>query len=232
MRLAVLTDVHSNLEALQATLAEIDKRGADLIVCLGDTVGYGPDPQACVDLIRARCAFVVKGNHDEGVVHGGEGYLPPDGVIAAIHNQRHLDAESLAWLDGLPYTETVETATLVHATPETPHLWLRAGDFGVAQRQFDHFSTPLCLAGHLHIPAVVGQRLGQLRVKPGGRYFVLVGATGQPRDHNARACVAFLDTEAQQYELVRVPYRVDETARKIVAAGLPPRLGERLKMGT
>lgn len=232
MRLAVITDIHANLEALQAVLSEVDRRGADAIVCLGDVVGYGADPQACVDLVRERCAVVIKGNHDVGVVAGGEGYLPPDGVLAAQHNQRHLDAESLAWLDALPYTAVVETATLVHATPEAPERWLRADSFAVAHRQFEHFSTPVCLAGHLHLPAVMGQRLGQLRVKPGGRYFVVVGAVGQPRDHNPRASVGFFDTEALHYELVRVPYRVDEAARKIVEAGLPRRLADRLKEGT
>ena len=231
MRLAVLADVHSNLEALQAVLAEVDNRGVDATVCLGDVVGYGADPQACVDLVRERCSIVVMGNHDEGVVAGGVGYLPPDGVAAAIHNQRALDDESLAWLRALPYTAVVETATLVHATPETPHLWLRADSFGVPQRQFEHFDTPVCLAGHLHVPAVVGQRMGQLRVRPGGRFFVVVGAVGQPRDGNPRASVGFLDTEAMTYELVRVPYRVDEAARKIVEAGLPSRLAERLKVG-
>ena len=232
MRFAIFGDIHANLEALQAVLAEVDKRGADAIACLGDVVGYGADPQACVDLVRERCTYVVKGNHDEGVVQGGEGYLPPDGVAAAIHNQRNLDAESLAWLDTLPYMETIETATLVHATPEAPHLWLRASEFGVAQRQFEHFSTPVCMVGHLHIPAVVGQRLGQMRVRPGGRFFIVVGAAGQPRDNNPRANVAFFDTEAITYDPVRVPYRTDEAARKIIAAGLPARLAERLKTGT
>lgn len=231
VRLALIADVHSNLEALTAVLAEVDKRGVDQIVCLGDVVGYGADAQACVDLVRERCAVTVLGNHDEAVVSGNVQYLPRDGQAAALHNRAHLDADALAWLAALPTEAVVENTTLVHATPQLPKLWLRADSFQVSHAQFQHFDTPICFAGHMHMPAVVGERIGQMRVKPGGRFFVVCGSTGQPRDANPRAFVGFFDTEAFAYEPVRVPYNVDEAARRIVEAGLPVELGRRLRSG-
>ena len=231
MRLAVLADVHSNLEALAAVLRVVNERGADAVVCLGDVVGYGADAQACVDLVRASCGIIIRGNHDEAVATGEVGPLPKDGQAAALHNREHLDADALAWLGALPFTAVLDTATLVHATPQAPERWLRADSFGLVQAQFGHFDTPVCLAGHMHVPSVVGQKVGQLRVRPGGRFFVVCGSVGQPRDNNPRAAVSFFDTAAMQYEVVRVPYHVEGAVAKIRAAGLPESLGNRLKVG-
>ena len=231
MRLALIADVHSNLEALQSVLREVDRRGVDQIVCLGDTVGYGADAQACVDLVRERCAVTVLGNHDEAVATGNVAGLPKDGQAAALHNRAHLDADALAWLAALPATAVVENATLVHATPHLPLVWLRSDGFQVAHAQFQHFDTPICFAGHMHIPAVVGEKIGQMRVRPGGRFFVVCGSAGQPRDGNPRAFVSFFDTDAFAYEPVRVPYNVDEAGRRILEAGLPQELARRLRSG-
>lgn len=231
MRLALIADVHSNRQALEAVLAEIDRRGADRIVCLGDVVGYGAEARACVDLVRARCAATVLGNHDLAVATGEVSGLPIDGQAAALHNRAALDADALAWLAGLPLTATVETATLVHATPETPERWLRPDAFAVSHRQFGFFDTPVCFAGHQHMPAVTGERIGQLRVKPGGRFFVVVGAVGQPRDGDPRAAFSLFDTEAMTHEAVRVPYYVEGAEAAIREAGLPEALGRRLRRG-
>lgn len=232
MRLALIADVHSNLPALEAVLREVDARGVDEIACLGDVVGYGAEAQACVDIVRARCALVVRGNHDEAVATGTTAGLPKDGVVAALHNREHLDADALAWLAGLPLVEIVDEAvTLVHATPQTPERWLRADSFQVVHAQFGFFATPVCVAGHQHMPAVTGERVGQLRVRPGGRFFVVAGSVGQPRDGNPRAAVSFYDTEKMQYEIVRVPYNVDTAAQRILDAGLPLALARRLKIG-
>lgn len=231
MRLALLADIHSNLDALQSVLKEVDRRGVDQIVCLGDVVGYGAEAQACVDLVRERCSVTVLGNHDEAVVTGEVQYLPKDGQAAALHNRAHLDADALAWLAALPAEAVVENATLVHATPHLPRAWQRSDSFTVAHAQFQHFATPICFAGHMHVPAIVGEKVGQMRVRPGGRYFVVCGSAGQPRDGNPRAFVSFFDTDAFTYEAVRVPYNVDEAARRINEAGLPLELGRRLRSG-
>ncbi|MDX1546637.1 MAG: metallophosphoesterase family protein [Rhodothermales bacterium] len=232
MKLAVFSDVHSNLQALRAVLAEIDRRGADAVYCLGDLVGYGADPVPCVELVRRRCAAVVLGNHDLAVATGeGLRTLPRAARKAAEHNRQRLAEGQLAYLAGLPLVAEHDGCTFVHATPGDPETWQRLGSFLTALEQFEHFTTPVCFIGHSHVPAVMGNRLGLMRVQPGARFLINVGSVGQPRDGDPRACVGFFDTEAFTYELVRLPYEVEAAAARIVAAGLPKRLARRLERG-
>lgn len=232
MKIAVLSDIHSNLEALKTALAEVEARGVDAVYCLGDIVGYGAEPSRCVEIVREVCTQSVLGNHDLAVATGrGLKMLPPDGQAAAHHNSVHLSEEQRTWLRALPLKVEAHGCTFVHATPELPEAWYRVDSYVVAQAQFKHFATDVCFVGHTHIPAVMANRLGVLQVRPGNRYLVNVGSVGQPRDQNPRLCVAFFDTEAFHYELVRMPYHIEGAAAKIIAAGLPPRLAERLKMG-
>jgi len=232
MRLAVLSDVHANLEALQAALAEADARGADAVVCLGDVVGYGPDPGPCVDLIRERCVAVVMGNHDAAVaLDAGTDVLPRDGQTAALLHRSLLTADQTAWLAGLPYTAVAGGATLVHAAPDRPEEWVRLDSFGAVQAQFAAFATAVCFVGHSHKPAVVSDAVGVTRVRPGHRYLVNVGSVGQPRDHDPRAAFGLFDTEAVSYELVRVHYDLARTRVRIAEQGLPEGLGDRLAVG-
>lgn len=232
MKLAIISDIHSNLEALEAVLAAIDARDVDAIYCLGDVVGYGPDPAACVELVRARCAGVVRGNHDVAVAsEGGLRRLPPDGQAAARHNRAHLSEAQLAYLDDLPLRLDADGYTFVHATPDEPSAWKRLERFTLAQQQFECFDAAICFLGHTHVPAVMSDRLGVLRVRAGNRYLVNVGSVGQPRDHNPHAAFALFDAASFEHETVRVPYDVEQTAAKIVDAGLPRRLGDRLKVG-
>ena len=232
MRLAVLSDVHANLEALTAVLAEADARGADALVCLGDVVGYGPDPGACVDLVRERCAVTVMGNHDAAVVlDAGLEVLPPDGRTAAVAQRDVLTAEQSAWLAGLPLSAVAFGVTLAHASPAEPERWHRLDSFAAVQAQFAAFETAVCFIGHSHKPAVVSDQIGVTRVRPGHRYLINVGSVGQPRDHDARAAFGMFDTEAVSYESVRVYYDVARTRLRIDEAGLPAGLGDRLSAG-
>lgn len=231
MRIALLSDIHANLQALQAALTEIDRRGADTLVCLGDVVGYNADPKPCLDLVRQRCAITIRGNHDEAVATGDTKGLPKDGAEAARLHHEMLDAADRAWLLNLPLSATLDVCTFVHATPQHPDRWLRVDSYQVAHAQFDYFDTPICFAGHTHSPGVMGQKVGQFQVRPGGRFFVNVGSVGQPRDGNPRACIAFFDTEAFSYELVRLPYHVEGARQRIEAVGLPRSLSDRLRMG-
>ena len=231
VRIALLSDVHANLQALQAVLAELDRRAPDVAVCLGDVVGYNADPKACLDLVRSRCQIVLRGNHDEAVATGDVRGLPRDGALAAKLHHNLLDEDDRAWLGTLPLIATLENCTLVHATPQEPERWLRVESYQVAHAQFDHFTTPLCFAGHTHSPGVMGQKVGQFQVRPDGRFFVNVGSVGQPRDGNPRACVAFFDTETFAYELVRLPYHVEGARQRIEDVGLPRTLSDRLRTG-
>lgn len=232
MKLAILSDIHANLEALEAVLAEVDERAPDAICCLGDIVGYGADPAPCLQLIRDRCDVVVQGNHDVAVgANRNVDALPRDGRTAAEYHREQLSEEQRTYLSELPLRTEAYGCTFVHATPKSPASWHRLTSFNRAQEQFDHFETDICFIGHTHIPAVLSNKLGVLRVRPGNRYLVNAGSVGQPRDHNPRACVGFLNTEAVDYELVRVPYDVERAADKIREAGLPDRLAERLQAG-
>ncbi len=231
MRLALLSDIHANLEALTTVLAEIDQRGADALLCLGDVVGYNADPKPCLDLVRERCTITIRGNHDEAVATGNVKGLPKDGAAAARLHHDLLDEADRAWLATLPLRAVFEDCTLVHATPQEPEHWLRVDSYQVAHAQFNHFDTPICFAGHTHSPAVLSEKIGQFQVRKGGRFFVNVGSVGQPRDGNPRACVAFFDTEAFTYEIVRLPYHVEGARQRIEEVGLPRSLSDRLRLG-
>jgi diadenosine tetraphosphatase ApaH/serine/threonine PP2A family protein phosphatase len=232
VKLALISDIHSNLEALSQAFETIDARSPDAVYCLGDIVGYGADPAACVDLVRSRCAGAVLGNHDEAVaLQRGLDYLPPDGRKAAEHNRAHLAEDQRAYLAGLPLTLEVAGCTLAHAAPQDPERWYRIDSYLRAQEQFKHFATDVCFIGHTHVPAVMSNRLGVLKVRPGHRYLINVGSVGQPRDNNPHLCVTFFDTDSFAYELVRVAYNVEAAAAKIIEAGLPDRLAKRLHVG-
>ena len=232
MRLALFSDIHGNLEALQTALAEAASRGVDQIVNLGDVVGYGPDPGPCVDLVREHCAASLMGNHDEAVATGRSlSMLPKAGKAAVELHREWLSDDHLAWLQGLHYRMVGHDVTLAHAAPHKPELWPRLTSFGDLQLQFDAFDTPICFVGHSHRPAIVSDQIGVSRVRPGHRFLVDVGSIGQPRDHDPRLAFGIFDTEAFAYELVRAHYDVGLTSAKIRKSGLPEELASRLRRG-
>jgi diadenosine tetraphosphatase ApaH/serine/threonine PP2A family protein phosphatase len=239
MRIAVVSDVHSNLPALEAVLEEIGKVHADMICCLGDIVGYGPFPNECVALIRKHAAAVVKGNHDSGLLgetpirdfnNLGKQSLRWTGEVIA--------AEHLEFLRGLPMLTTVGPLTLVHATPANPGSWTYILTMEHAREAFGAMTTELCCIGHTHVPVVIGEdssinsfRPPQKHSPGGSRFLINVGSVGQPRDGDPRAAFGLLDTGAWTYELIRVEYDVEGTAAAILNAGLPKELAQRLYRG-
>lgn len=232
MRLAVLSDIHANREALEAALRLAEAARVEAVYCLGDVVGYGADPGPCVDLVQAHCDGCVRGNHDEAVaLNRGLAYLPRDGQEAARLHRRLLTDAQRAYLAALPLVLEAHGATFVHASPERPGEWLRLDAFALIQAQFRHFGTPVCFIGHTHVPAVIANRLGVLTVRPGNRYLINVGSVGQPRDGDPRLAFGLYDTETMAYELVREAYDLDAAAAQIRTAGLPARLADRLAVG-
>ncbi|MEM1056864.1 MAG: metallophosphoesterase family protein [Bacteroidota bacterium] len=232
MRLAVLSDVHANLEALTAALDEVDRRGADAIVCLGDVVGYGPDPVPCVEIVRERCDVTVLGNHDEAVAfERGVGYLPKDAQRIAGAHREALSRDQLEWLRSLPLRIEGYGITAAHAAPLEPGAWARLSSFRELQAQFPAFQTEVCFVGHSHRPAVVSDKVGVLRVRKGHRYLIDVGSVGQPRDRDPRLAFGMFDTETFEYELVRVHYDVARTATKIREANYSEGTAARLLRG-
>ncbi len=232
MRLAIVSDIHSNLQAWEAVLEEIDGREIETIYCLGDVVGYGADPAPCVELVRERCAGVVMGNHDKAVVDKKTaGGLPREGKLAVKHNRKQLSAEQIEFLAGLPLRLEAEQCTFVHATPQDPEAWHRIGAFSVTQKQFEYFETDVCFIGHTHVPGLVADRVGTLALRRGHRYLINPGSVGQPRDGDPRASFVVFDPDAFTHEQVRVEYDVERAGTRIIKEGLPKILAERLKRG-
>ena len=233
MQIAIISDIHSNLTALEAVLSDIDRLGINKIYCLGDVVGYGADPAICIDLVRNRCELTVLGNHDLAVATGeGIEYLPDDGQIAAEHNSEQIGEDQREWLASLPYKQSNDLYTFVHASPGHPEKWLRVESFFLAQDQFNHFDTDLCFLGHTHLPGVLCNQLGVLRVRQGHRYMINVGSVGQPRDGDPRASYGVFDPTTFAFDLRRVPYNVERSVQRIREEKLPKRLGRRLEKGS
>lgn len=231
-RIAVISDVHSNVEALEAVLAAIFDRGVDAVYCLGDIVGYGANPVECVDLVRHYCTGVVKGNHDEAVAtNAGIRILPRDGEEAVLHNRSLLSEDRLRYLAELPLKLEENGCTFVHATPDRPGAWRRLEAFPSLRAEFEAFDTAICFTGHSHVPGVVGDRLGAFKLRPGGRFIVNAGSVGKPRDYDPRACAALFDLRAVTLEMLRVPYNTPAASRKVIEAGLPKRLADALSAG-
>lgn len=241
MRYAVLSDIHGNLEALRAVLDDAAAR-ADAVLCLGDVVGYGADPGPCLELLAGRAQAITAGNHEHGVVGRLDlGWFNRYARAAVEWTRARLDPEHLDYLGNLPLRLEVDDATLVHASPAQPEEWdyLVSAEDGLAA--FPAFATRLCFVGHSHVPAVwslgsTGPEYAQgpsaIDVKRGRRYIVNVGSVGQPRDRDPRAAYALWDLDRGRVSIRRVTYDHAATREKIIGAGLPRFLGDRLAAGS
>jgi diadenosine tetraphosphatase ApaH/serine/threonine PP2A family protein phosphatase len=238
VRYAILSDIHGNLEALDAVLGDAAQR-VDTILCLGDIVGYGADPAACVERVADRAHAVVAGNHEHGVTGLLDlGWFNPRARVAAEWTRRRLDGDHRAWLR--PLTFHVDDATLVHASPVHPAEWDYLVSAEDGYEAFAAFATRLCFVGHSHLPGFwsIGSsgpghepRGEEIGLERGRRYLVNVGSVGQPRDGDPRAAYAVWDVDAHRVTIRRVPYDLAAARRKILAAGLPRSLAERLSIG-
>jgi len=232
MLIAVISDIHSNLPALEAVMDAVERESPDEIHCLGDIVGYGADPEPCIDIARRRCKTIVLGNHDLAVADGtGAKLLPPHGRIAAEHNAGVLSDTDRTWLQKLPLKSVSENTTFVHASPRNPDRWTRIESFPIARSQFDHFDTDLCFIGHSHVPAILSDKVGVFNVRRGYRFLINAGSVGQPRDGDPRAAFGLFDTEAFKYRVKRISYDVARAMKRIEEEDLPAQLGRRLEIG-
>lgn len=227
MLLGLLSDVHSNLHALEAVLDDVDDVGPDGLVFLGDVVGYNAFPQACVEQIQTRCQAAVLGNHDKAVLHGGETWFNPAARAGVEHSRRELAKEAMAYLSELPLQDEVASVHLVHGSPRAPVTEYVFPDTHPEALEdiVRHPSVGEARAvamGHTHVPFV--RELEDLLV-------VNVGSVGQPRDGDPRACWCAIDTDEMAAEHRRVSYDIDAAAEAIREAGLPHSLAERLYRG-
>ena len=238
MKLAILSDIHSNLQALEQALRLVGQLRVDEIYCLGDIVGYGGNPNECVALIRERCAKVVKGNHDLATVDLSHSAFHPEAAKTVnAWTFKVLTAENRRYLAWLPFRRVGFDCTFVHASPESPFDWEHVDSVESASRQFAHFSTPVCFVGHTHVPAIIKEDLQIYTLRRGvkfrseDKFLINVGSVGQPRDGNPQLSFGIIDTDAWKYENIRADYDVEGAADAIIRAGLPIILGERLAHG-
>jgi diadenosine tetraphosphatase ApaH/serine/threonine PP2A family protein phosphatase len=242
MRAAVIADIHSNLEAFQAVLRDLEERGgADDIWCLGDIVGYGPDPRECILLLRQQQAVCVAGNHDRAAIGKLDtSAFNPEAAAAAQWTADTLKKEDADYLAGLPLTLRRGEFTLAHGSPREP-IWEYVLSTPAAKANFGAFDSRFCLIGHSHSPLLfeldaknscrMHQLPEELSLSTGSRLIINCGSVGQPRDGDPRASYAIIDTELETLWHHRVQYDIKTTQEKILDADLPARLASRLSVG-
>ncbi len=245
MKYLILSDIHSNHEALSAVLARVKRKRWDKVVFLGDLVGYGANPNQTVDMVRAlKPLQAIRGNHDKvcSGVENGEMFNRV-ALQAAQWTQQRLTKSNLEWLYRLPEGPTVVDGAFAisHGTPIDEDAYI----FGEieALNVFRQTAFPLCFFGHSHFPVVFGlspdaihtvlttSPTFRIRLEPGMRYLVNPGSIGQPRDGSPLASFGMYDSDVKTVTIYRVPYRVERTQKKILDAGLPAPLADRLALG-
>ncbi|MBW7888691.1 MAG: metallophosphoesterase family protein [Bacteroidetes bacterium] len=232
MKIAVISDIHANLEALTTALSYIDSLNIKKIICLGDLVGYGPNPNECVELLTERNIPAVMGNHDYAVNNfSGRKYFNSLALTAIRWTDAALTNENKSFLNALPFTMDLLGQTFVHASPLQPEAFHYIFSLNEAVKNFHAFSTPICFIGHTHSPGIFCEDLVTKTVSHGKKFIVNVGSIGQPRSGDARLCFGIFETETFQFEFVKLPYDAETTQKKISAAGLPKQLGDRLLAG-
>ncbi len=240
MRYAIVSDIHGNIESLERALALIGDE--DTVLCLGDIVGYGPNPNECVRMIHARAKNAVLGNHDLAALENfGVEYFNDAARAAIAWTQSVLSDESRAWLNGLSYELRFPEFLLVHGAPVNYFEYIL--DKRTAARAFANTDAPLVFVGHTHIAEYwvqepdgsIGhkhmQHGGELQLEEGRRYIVDVGSVGQPRDLNPEASFVIYDGASRRVEWIRYPYPIAEVQEKIHHAHLPDYLATRLESG-
>ncbi len=242
MRYAILSDIHGNLPALEAVLRRLEREAVDGFLCLGDTVGYGPFPNECCELVRDLEPQIVRGNHDEAAVtEGAEEWFTPAARECILWTREQLTGENVEFLLSLHPFVDVEGAHLCHGSLFDPDYYTTTAR--EAEFSLERMTAALCFFGHTHyaewfvggdgeLPMQVSVvHGGILKMAPGKRYLVNPGGLGQPRDGNSQTSYAIWDTEAATVEVHRAPYNVSATQARMRDCGLPWSISERLMMG-
>ncbi len=242
-RIAFISDIHSNILALNAVLKHIDTVGVDNIICLGDIVGYGPWPAECIQTIRERNIPTVMGNHDEYVtllMDPRVEQLREEIRQAVEWTQANLSMDDLYWLSKLPMRIDADYFEVLHGS-YFPTRWAYCLDEATFQANFKFQTPQLAFCGHSHSPLIAfdqgeGEQplvdyIRKCTIPEDHKVMVNVGSVGQPRDRNPRACVVFYELETRELWLDRVEYDANAVCKKIYEAGLPKRFGDRLLVG-
>lgn len=244
MKIAVISDIHSNLEALLACVGKAESVGVDQYVCLGDSVGYGPDPVATLELLRALPGFVmVRGNHEDALFSDYYKSLRQHIRQTIDWTREQLSQEQMVFLEQLPLQREIENTLMVHATAHKPERWSYVYNNEKAHTCLAASNKPLIFIGHTHLPQIYYEMPSgkiecltpQVEVPvpfyQRGRYIINVGSVGQPRDENSAASFVIYDSVEREVRFYRIAYDYNITARKIIDRGLPHLFAERLKTG-
>ncbi len=241
MRYILISDVHGNLEALNAVLAVVRKLEPYQLYFLGDVVGYGADPQACLRDLQNEANLVLAGNHDLAVA----GVIPsesfnPMACEVVRWTRRALEEDDVDTLSNLPLVYIDGDYLFTHASPIEPMEFRYVRTLDDVGEIFSSIGQRFCFVGHTHLPVLVAKnsrtgaleivRQNRVTIKDGRRYFVNTGSVGQPRDSNPDACIVVLDEENETIEFLRVPYNISACQNKILSEGLPSYLAERLTL--
>lgn len=237
MKIAVISDIHANLEALEVCLSKIGELKADKLICLGDLVDYCAQPNECLELVKKNADVVLLGNHDEAQFNfeQAEGFND-SAYISSVHTRSVIKTEYVEYLKTLPYTYSLENLLFVHASPRYPELYRYVLGVSAAESEFSSFSEKVCFIGHSHSPVIFVKRDSNVyeaeTVDDGNaRYIINVGSVGQPRDRNPKLSFGFIDTENFKYTNYRLEYPVKNTYKKIISEKLPVFLADRILKG-
>ncbi|NOT29108.1 MAG: metallophosphoesterase family protein [Planctomycetes bacterium] len=243
MKYGILGDIHSNLTALRAVLEKMDEASIDTLISVGDVVGYGGAPSECIALLRERGAVVVKGNHDAACINElDERTFNPYARAAVAWTRTKLSAEEKRWLKGLPLVATLEHCQVAHGTLHRPELFDYILSLSDADPSLDEMTRPVCFVGHSHIPLTVmrfkdePERTAytcdaEIDLADTCKALINVGSVGQPRDENPDTAYALFDATSMRASILRIPYDIEVEVARILDAGLPQVLGERLRLG-
>jgi predicted phosphodiesterase len=240
MILAVISDIHANLEALEAVMRDIEKQKVDAIYCLGDVIGYGSDPIPCLDLVQSSCAVRLMGNHEFAVLGKLPMYQLNDTAKVSISwTQSQVPDRVIPRISDNPFETTIDDLQFVHASPYEPEKWHYVLSTADSELAFRHGHKRLCFNGHSHVPMIFATGEGVIRKQAGHdfqpfedtRYLINVGSVGQPRDNDPRACYVVYDSAEEEVRFCRVEYDIAGAQRKMKQAQLPTLLINRLETG-
>ncbi|MCK4352138.1 metallophosphoesterase family protein [candidate division WOR-3 bacterium] len=258
MLYGIISDIHSNLEALQVVVDELEKREIKNVICLGDIVGYGANPNECCNIVKELSQLVILGNHDAGSTGlTNFSYFNWVAKRACIWTSQVVTPENREWLKSLPFTLELNKDLFVHASPSKPEAWKYVLSFDDAISEFQSFKNSVCFVGHSHVPVTFvekgssakGARLpsvgqgcasgtkygliqdSKFKLEPNYRYIINSGSIGQPRDADPRVSFAIYDNKKKEVEIIRLAYDIKTAQQKILDVKLPEFLASRLALG-
>jgi len=241
MRYGIFSDVHSNLEALEAVILAFQKEEIDRYLCLGDIVGYGANPKECIQKVRSLTDICCAGNHDWATVNlFALDYLNSEAAFAVLWTKRLLNAQEKSYLEALKLVYKNKDLVLVHGTLDNPQEFNYLTNVYIAEETFRLMETNICFIGHTHIPSIFNKvgndhvycfKESNIRLEEKSKYIINVGSVGQPRDGNPKAAFCVYDTKTKEVQIKRTGYDIKTARKKILNEEMPEFLGDRLIIG-